>query len=244
MAKANGGSKGELVLVGKEEYAITRADEAREAVQENLRGQTITAYDLDAVRMPAGGGTAWEVPTLDGSEESVKELAGVIVHFQDQRKYWEKDMEESGGSSPPDCYSDDGVTGRGSPGGKCNVCPLSEFKSAKDGRGQACRQVRVVYLARPGDLLPLVLNVPPTSLKNIKQYFLRLASRGIKFFEVETVIGLEKVKGDSGITYSRATFKGPRRLSKEDLASVRTYIDGIRPALDRSRPPRDGAAAG
>ena len=226
--------EGALAMVEVDDYDIVSAGtDIREVIADNLGTQAISTFDLDRVKIPAGGGTMWSVPGIDGDED-LKELEGVIVFWQDKRAYWKEGLEDSGGGSPPDCLSEDNITGKGDPGGKCDDCPYAEFGSADEGtgRGQACKQVRILYLVRPGDLLPLVVALPPTSLRASGKYFLRLASKRVSFYAIETKISLEKAKNIGGITYSRVVFGAGRRLSEDALVKIKQYIADLKPVLE------------
>src|SRR5690606_20046028 len=88
-------------------YAVMEVPEAElaEIISANLGGEGITQFDLDRVRIPAGGSTMWSVPTLDGEEET-RVLEGIIIHFTTPRAYWKTPFDESGGGTPPDCSRD------------------------------------------------------------------------------------------------------------------------------------------
>jgi len=62
----------------------TPVSEIRDAVLANLGDNGVSAQDFERVKIPAGGGTAWALQSLDG-EELVKELAGIIVAWRDTR---------------------------------------------------------------------------------------------------------------------------------------------------------------
>src|SRR3990167_10027573 len=113
------------------DYAIVAPDtDIRETVAENLGGATLSLGDLTRITVPAGGATAWEVPTLTGME-SVKEVEGVVVFWSAQRAYWKEAF--AGAGVQPDCSSSDAVTGYGNPGGACADCELAKWGSAKTG---------------------------------------------------------------------------------------------------------------
>lgn len=211
MAKKN---EKELAVVTANDYAILKMD--RDALPTVLRDNCgaggIDQFDLDRISMPAGGGTQWSVPTLDGSDEDVDHLEGVVVLFQDGRAMWRESFDEAGGGSPPDCSSGDGVTGIGDPGGPCVPCPLSQYGSGKD-NSQQCKSMRLLYLIRPGAILPLVVALPPTSLKPARKYFMRLTSLGVPYHSVITRIGLAKDKNAKGISYSKASFAMSERIA-------------------------------
>ena len=200
-----------------------------EIVEENLGAEGVSAYDLDRVKIPAGGATAFEVPTLEG-EESVKEIEGIIIFWKTARAYWPEKF--NGENNPPQCSSVDGEVGQGTPGGYCSKCPLAQFGSAENGKGQACKQMRQLFIVRENDILPLVLTLPPTSIKPAKQYFMRLASKGIKYTHAVTRITLEKAKSGEGITYSKAAFALVKQLEPAVCTKIDAFTESIRPMLE------------
>ena len=167
----------------------TEIADIREAMNVNVGDGGLNATDLERIKIPAGGGTAWTIQGLDG-EEMLKELSGIIIAWRDTRAYWSVPMEESDGNMPPDCYSLDARTGEGEPGGNCHKCPNAEFGSGSKGEGQACKLVRQLFLVREDNLLPEIVHLPPSSLKPARQYFLRLASKGVPCYSVITKIGV------------------------------------------------------
>lgn len=220
-------------IVPVEEYQVMTFDkkELMEVIQENLQGVALSPSDLDVIKVPGGGATMWTVPTLDG-EEDVKELTGVVVHWQNRRGYWSQSIEETGGGTPPDCSSEDGIHGIGTPGGECAKCPLAEFGSGKNG-GQACKQNILLFLLTEGDVLPKVVKVPPTSISGIRKYFIRLAGKGIRYYGVQTTLTLVKEKNDSGINYAKIEPKVASVLTKEQMKFFKDYAESIKPALSR-----------
>jgi len=206
----------------------------REALLENLGGAGLSPFDLDRIGIPAGGGLAWSVPTLDG-ETVAQEVLGIIVHVQNARAYWSTPFGESGGSAPPDCVSDDAVTGTGNPGGQCSACPFAAFGSDSRNRGQACRLIQRHFVLRAGDNLPVTINLPPGSLKGARKYLLRLVSAGLKASAVVTGYTLERDKNQDGITYSRAVFAMKGRLSEEQAAAASAFGKALAPAFKQVR---------
>jgi len=194
------------------------------AIKDNLGQDGLRMDMVDKVKVPAGGGIAFEVPTLEGSD-SAKEIEGVIVAWKDTRAYWEGLY--GGGNEPPECSSDDCVTGTGNPGGQCAMCPMAEFGSK--GNGQACKQTRTLLVLVEGRTLPIAIIVPPTSLKNIKKFFLRLASSGKRFSDVVTRFTLVKEKSGDGIEYSQIDVAVSRQLEPDECAGAEKYGQALTP---------------
>jgi len=226
-------------LVPVNDYAVMTMDttDLREVIDENLGGHNIEANDLDKVTVPAGGSTTWVIPTLDGEIET-KTLEGILVYFAYKKAYWAQSFEESGGGTVPDCVSDDCITGQAmtpnGPGGLCEACPFNKFGS--DGRkGKACRDMIHLYMLRPDSLLPLIVVVPPTSIKPIRQFMYRLTAARKRYTDIVIGLSLEKTKNDQGITYSVIKPQKIADLTPEQAKQVRAYAEAIRPALQRVR---------
>lgn len=205
-----------------------------EALRENLAGERLNWSDLERVAVPAGGGLFWAV----GDEPPTRNLDGIIVATGLVRSYWASGLEDNGGSSPPDCFSPDSITGIGTPGGSCEVCPLAQFGSAvkngKEGRGQACKQMRQIYLLREGSALPTLLVIPPSSIKSIKGYLLGLASKqGLRYSQVVTRFTLTEEKNADGIKFGMVKASTLGKLTAEQAASVRSYGETFQASIAR-----------
>jgi hypothetical protein len=208
----------------------TAISEIREAMNANVGQAGLTANDLEQIKVPSGGGIAWAIPGLDG-EESVKEVEGIIVGWRDIRAYWSVKMEDSSGNTPPDCHSVDARMGIGKPGGHCQSCSFAQFGSGPKGDGQACKLTRQLFLIRQDNFLPEIVNLPPSSLKAIRQYLLRLAAKGVPYYGVITKIALEKAKNPQGIIYSKAVFTSGGRLTPEHTQQAHEYATMIFPLM-------------
>lgn len=212
--------------------ALNHAPEIAEIIEENLGGAEIQPNDLPRVKIPAGGATTWQIDTPEGPV-STPTLAGVLVKFQNIRGYW-KSRKVTG--SPPDCSSQDMRVGVGDPGGACKTCPLAQFGSAPpadgedESRGQACKQRELWFLLREGDLLPLVVSLPPTSLKAARQYRTNLTSANTRLTQVITELTLEARSGPEG-PYSVVVPKLSARLTDEYAVLAREYAKQMREML-------------
>ena len=191
--------KNEAALVPITDYAITKHDpqELLDVVRTNVGDGSIGAFDLDRIPLPTGGSTTWEYDTIDG-EETTKALVGVLVGHRVARAFWKESGADAKLGVPPDCRSDDAVIGIGLPGGSCEECPLAKFESAPDGRGQACKQGRMLFLITNDVLLPYVVVATPSSLQNMKKYLLRLSAHAVRYYHVVTKLELEKKENPDG----------------------------------------------
>ena len=140
------------------------------AVSEAAGVDGMSMSDIGKIKLPASGGESWR--------ENRKEIIAAVVGDNERRAYWEDEYD--GGNTPPDCSSDDMITGVGTPGGDCQTCPLAKFNSStkKNSEGQACQHRRILFALTPDSVMPVILSVPPSSLKYVKKDFIRFATTG------------------------------------------------------------------
>ena len=192
----------------------------QELVAEAVRDD-VTQFDLPEVKVPAGGGTSWDVPTLEG-DQAVKSLRCVILCAQRVRQYYADEF--SGENNPPDCASADGCTGQGCPGGDCASCPLAQWGSGTNG-GQACSERRHMMLLKEDAALPMFLNLPPSSLKGFKKFRALLLGAMTPLHGVVVELGLTKAKSSTGIEDSQVTFTAAGKLDPEATAHAAELRD-------------------
>jgi hypothetical protein len=145
----------------------------------------------------------------DGAEDNLDCV--IVAAAEHPSKYWYKDQYDPRQevSKPPDCWSSNGVApdsgvkflpeGRDKGGRQsdtCVSCPHNGWGSAKAGpdgkarRGKACTDHKRLVVVPVGDIEnkayggPMMLQVPPTSLKFLAPYENKLAHAGFRFFEV------------------------------------------------------------
>lgn len=220
-------------LATQETAMIMSAQEISDVIETNLGGQ-LDINMLDKTKVPSGGGTLWTIPTIDGDID-VKTIEGVLIFRKRQNAYWPNGLED-GGSTPPQCASRDGQYGVGNPGGQCASCPLNQFGSKGDGK--ACKNSMLLFIKQDAAILPLVVQLPPTSITIATKYLMRLSSVGVKYYEIISQLSLVKTKNDSGIAYSILDIKPKKgaddkmiRMTKEQLAGVEEYRNALLPSL-------------
>lgn len=192
--------------------AVDFADMANE-----LEG--LGAITLDNVKVPSGGGITFEVPSDDPNNPNVeKALTGVVVYHNPLNSYWSKPF--TGENEAPDCMSINAKQGIDLATGECKnclVCPLNKF--GDNGEGKKCRNMHRLYILLQGATMPIVLNVPPSSLGAFKTYITKaVLLRGRKLNNVVTQITLKKAQSKTGITYSQLQFAKVGDLTPEQVA--------------------------
>jgi len=137
-------------------------------------------------------------------ETQLKEFEGIILDTNRINAWWEQSYDETGGGTPPDCFSMNGVE----PDLNCNMpqakrcaeCEKNKFGS--DGRGKACKNMKRVHIMLEDEMLPLRLTLPPSNLKAIDMYISLLTSKGMPYQLVVTNFKLKKTQNKDGIAFS------------------------------------------
>ncbi|HHW26224.1 MAG TPA: hypothetical protein GXX23_02660 [Firmicutes bacterium] len=208
--------------------AALESKDLKEVVKENL--SDLGRIQFERVKMPSGGALVFEVTDEDGNPKPVAEITGIIVDRYPVNAYWPDKF--AGASNPPQCVAMDGRTGVGDPGGNCATCPHNQWGSDQDSKGKACKNLHRIYILPPGDIMPLLIALPPTSLANFNAYMLRLTNKAKKpYWAVLTKIKLEKATSAQGITYSKAVFSKVGDVPAEKLLDLKAYVESLKPLM-------------
>lgn len=199
------------------------------------------ADDMDGLQLsfqrakiPGGGVLQFELPGEDPENpDYVQTLEGVILFNHSANSYWPAGSEYDD-NTPPQCQSVDGKVGYGDPGGICEACDYNKFGSDPNGGGKACKNMRVLYLLRSGEMMPIQLSLPPTSIRPYTTFVnSAFLLRGRRVCSGLVQIGLRK-GSSNGFTYSVATFKKLRDFEGEELAQVCAYADSFRDQIKQT----------
>ncbi len=202
---------------------MTEGDFAGDDLAEDMDGLRLS---FQKVKIPSGGALQFELPGDDPENPDYsKYLEGVILFNHASGAYWPEGSEYDENSTPL-CSSVDGKTGYGAPGGACAVCELNRFGT--DGKGKACKNMRVLYLLRDGEYMPIQLTLPPTSIRPFSDFMnVAFVSRRRPTWGSVVQIGLKRMNNGKD-DYSVATFKKLYDFSGEQLMQAKTYADGFR----------------
>jgi len=196
------------------------------AAQEEVGG-TVTYR----AKVASGGGKLFEIVTGDEeTDTAVQTITGVVIHEQKCSAYFEGE-----GTSPPVCASLDWTYGTERESGevhRCADCPRHQFGSAEKGGGRACKDMIRLYILTEGAPLPLVLSLPPTSLRGWQNYRLAtLAPRRLRASDVVTEFTLSPAVNAAGIKYSVVKPKLLGLVDEEARPVVQMFSAGIRAAV-------------
>ncbi|MCI9645316.1 MAG: hypothetical protein HFH40_00625 [Lachnospiraceae bacterium] len=216
----------ELAAAGSFDLQTISGDLAQ-AIAEEMDG--LGPLPFDRVKIPSGGGLAFEIPGEDDDEpESVTEIVGIILDHHPVNAYWANKF--GGGNEQPDCSSHDGKQGVDRETGEardCASCPYNQFGS--DNRGKACKNVHRIFILREGNPVPMMLPLPPTSLRHMRDYIAkRVILKGLRCWQVVTRITLKKEKNATGIAYSRAVFSFAGKLGEGKAKEAEAMRDCVK----------------
>lgn len=142
-------------------------------------------------------------------------------------KVWYAKTFVEGSDAKPDCFSNDGIAPDPSVEKpvhkKCSTCPKNEWgsKITDDGKkAKACQDSRRLAIASPDEIdSPILLRVPPATLKPLAEYGSELAKRNIPYSAVITKVGF-----DREVASPKLTFKPVGFLSEEQYAQVQAVV--------------------
>jgi hypothetical protein len=237
--KKNGNAnRSALAVIPRDNYmALADGSEAAEALRANLvPGEKIQEQDLVRVPLPSGGGTIFTVNDVTGQYHT-ETLEGILVYFGYRRILWPSE-EPSG--NPPVCVSEDLLTGKTrdmaelAPDllpiwrdgeGLCDNCPFNAFGSSSKGKGKRCKEVRLLFLLRQDDPMPMLIGCPPGSLRNVSRFVKQLP---VPHWRAVVSLGLESQKNEGGQPYARLVPTLLGTLDKETGAMVKgMYTDHL-----------------
>jgi hypothetical protein len=135
-------------------------------------------------------------PDDDDTPAAAIEVVMLAANPHLSKVYYKGDFEE-GNTGKPDCMSNDGIAPDAqveNPVSKtCAVCPKNVWGSGRNGKGKACQDSRRLAISSPSQLNePMLLRVPPASLKSLAEFGKTLSNRGLSFDQVLTKLRFDK----------------------------------------------------
>lgn len=197
-------------------------EELAEKSAENIEG---VQPRLPKVIMPTGRGKEFGIEHQAEETEDTKELVGIILYQTTSNAYWSEPY-GGGNAVVPDCASHDGIVPSSQyenlQAESCAKCPHNRFGTAKDPEGnklpgKACRNVKRVVILRGGDdPLPLLLTVPPSSIKAFDDYMVLLRKKKRPYYTVGTKMTVETESNRKGIEFPHLIFEIAGYVNKKE----------------------------
>jgi hypothetical protein len=155
----------------------------------------------------------------DGSTK--RSMEGIILKSQIIRGFWKPN------NPKPVCASADGITGTDAVGNahECMRCKNNQWGSAVkldengqpvQGKGKACKEMRRLLFLEDGADLPVMLNVPPSSLKRFDSFATLCRARKQPLIATRVVLRLIPANAD-GIPYAQINPEIKERVSDKEV---------------------------
>lgn len=230
---------------GPQFLALQEGSAVAEALEANVAsGEQIEISDLTTVSVPSGGSTVWQFEDVDG-DVTTEELRGLMVYYGAAGTLWPS--EEPGDAMPvlvthdmkkayrvgddlgdidpkilEKCRNEDGSY-------DWLKLPYNQFGSSSKGRGKRCKDQRMVCLLREGDTFPLLVRVPPASLKGVTKFVKKL---NVPFFQCVVAMTLSKEKNKAGQPYAEIRIRRVGVVDRETgLKAKSLYADALGEAI-------------
>lgn len=247
-----------LATIDVNQYALIATpgamDDLKEAIEENMgEGSGLSLKNLTRIKTPSGGNTVFQITTPEGIK-NVDTLTGIILVQQPRRVYYSKPMGSGDDeNNRPDCFSNDakvgvGIRFAGDSMGQhnCSDCPLAAW--GVNGEKPRCALRKQLFLLREGDMLPVVLDLPPTSLKQVDAYLASLAVSALTYYYAVTEIGCEQkpMQGKKGQFYTELTFKQVGVVDRPLRPQIKDFQKAVKAMVMQPTPEfsGNGTAAG
>jgi len=162
-------------------------------------------------------------------DEAATYIEVAILNLQKSKTYYAEGYTD-GAEDKPNCFSNDGITPDSSVEVKecttCALCPQNAWNSGRNEKGEAtkgkaCSDVQRLAVAAVTNLDdPMLLRVPPASLKNLAEMSKQLSKRNIPLNGVVT-----RVSFDSEATGVVLTFKAVGYLDAPGFAKAQKLMN-------------------
>jgi hypothetical protein len=176
----------------------------------SIKGKTFTV-NRDGVKT---------ILTKPGEDDEVAQSIGVVflrANMNAKTFYAKKYSEGDSDGARPDCYSFDGVAP--SPNSvdaqakKCAICPHNQWGSrigdgdgGEEKKGKACQDNARIAVSTPDTMDPMLLRVPPKSLKSLRDMLKGIKARKVPYNAVVVKIGFDREAPSPVLTFKPVGF--------------------------------------
>lgn len=205
-----------------------RADSVKELNKDIVTGAVFPSLSIKGKRFAVNRDGVKTVLMKPGVEDEVAQHIGVVVQRANMKSkvfYAKRFTEGESDGQQPDCFSMDGVTPSPNASNpqhkKCALCPHNQFGTAvtdngEHGKGKACADSARLAVSTPDRLDdPMLLRVPPASLKNLREAVKIINQRKIPYNSV-----LMKIGFDHEAASPKLTFRPVGLLSEADYTEI------------------------
>ena len=181
----------------------------------------------------------------DDPDEVAQSLGVVVLRANMHAKtfYAKKYTEGDSDGARPDCYSYDGVAPSANSqhpqAKKCAVCPHNQWgarvSETGEAKGKACQDNARLAITAPDTMRPMLLRVPPASLKGLKEALKVIASRKVPYNGVVLKVGFDREAPSPKLTFKPvglmddAGYRQVKALYEDDTVRAIVGLDDLAP---------------
>ena len=188
----------------------------------------------------------------DDPDEAATSLELVILAANPNlsKVYYHKSFDDDAPQGKPDCYSNDGIkpaADAADPQCKtCAACPQAVWGSGANGKGKKCQDSRRIAVAAAGQINePMMLRVPPASLKPLAEYARLLQNRNASFTDVVTKVRFDQEEATPKLVFKPVGFldddaveEVAKIAASDTVQSILGLLDAPSEAFETAAPQR------
>jgi len=186
----------------------------------------------------------------DDDETPANAIEAVLVNTAPNfsKVYYAEGYTE-GSKDKPTCYSDDGVAPASDVADKqanaCMGCDHNAWGTGNNGKGKACSDSLRLAISFPDSLNdPMLLRVPPASLKNATEYAAFLSRKGAPMEGLVTKIKFDPEEATPKLQFSAVRYLAEGQYKEVlEVATARITQQIIAAVANRAQAPRIAAPA-
>jgi len=203
--------------------------------KEVVRAQGFPTLSIKGMKFTITKDGVKRIVTKPDDDDEVAQHLGVVflrANMNAKTFYMKKYSEGESDNTRPTCYSQDGIepsSNAAEPQAKkCAICPHNQWGSRQgdgdkegESKGKACQDNARIAVSAPDNLDPMLLRVPPASLKALREMLKVVAARKVPYNAVVVKVGFDREAPSP-----KLTFKPIGLLDDKTYAGVRDQYDG------------------
>ena len=224
--------------------------------KEVVRAQGFPTLSIKGMKFTITKDGVKKIVTKPDDEDEVAQSLGVVfirANMNSKTFYAKKYVEGDSDNVRPTCYSQDGVAPSSNAtdpqAKKCALCPHNQWGSRtgdgdKEGesKGKACQDNARIAVSAPDSLDPMLLRVPPASLKPLREMLKVVAARKVPYNAVVVKVGFDREAPSPKLTFKPVGlmddvgYGAVRDLYDDELVRAITGLDdfGMEPAAPKA----------
>lgn len=192
----------------------------------DLRGMDLQLKRIKPTYLAA---QSFSIPVADDDFEVMESFTGVIAFHHELHEFHADPNNDH--KKAPECFSYDGISGCGNPGGLCSTCPRRLYKHNYN--KSICKAKRRLYIFRPGEPLPYELIIPNFSMQNFSLYMRNLIGQYQLPGRVVTRFRMKRHPNSAGVQVSKICFDMVRPLDSEEQAFIQSNVPALEEFMQR-----------